>query len=121
MLISQLLHSYQTAVPGSRTFQTNLFELVARAIHDIAAWLFNQEHNLSPTDELVAWRPSEEDKPFYPKGYPLTLFWHAWYHDYDQYPEGLADVVGYWAEARIFGGVVLFDRRCTSPKSDAVV
>jgi hypothetical protein len=30
--------------------------------------------------------------------------------DYDQYPDGLADVAGYWAEDRIFGGVVLFDR-----------
>lgn len=26
------------------------------------------------------------------------------------YPNGLADVVGYWAEYRIFGGIVLFDR-----------
>ncbi|KAG8156838.1 hypothetical protein KVR01_013251 [Diaporthe batatas] len=26
------------------------------------------------------------------------------------YPAGIADVVGYWAEARIFGGVVVFDR-----------
>ena len=30
-----------------------------------------------------------------------------------QYPDGLADVVGYWAEDRIFGGVVLFDRSQT--------
>jgi hypothetical protein len=28
----------------------------------------------------------------------------------DQYPDGDADVVGYWAENRIFGGVVLLDR-----------
>jgi hypothetical protein len=27
-----------------------------------------------------------------------------------QYPDGLADVAGYWAEDQIFGGVVLFDR-----------
>ncbi|KAH6854044.1 hypothetical protein B0I37DRAFT_21119 [Chaetomium sp. MPI-CAGE-AT-0009] len=26
-------------------------------------------------------------------------------------PEGIADCVGYWAEARILGGVMLFDRR----------
>jgi hypothetical protein len=31
--------------------------------------------------------------------------------DYDQYPRHVADMVGYWAEARILGGVVLFDRR----------
>lgn len=26
------------------------------------------------------------------------------------YPHGFADVVGYWAETHIFGGVVVFDR-----------
>lgn len=28
----------------------------------------------------------------------------------NQYPDGVADVVGYWAENRILGGVVLLDR-----------
>lgn len=28
----------------------------------------------------------------------------------ERFHNGLADVVGYWAELRIFGGVVLFDR-----------
>ncbi|CAK7221252.1 hypothetical protein SCUCBS95973_004430 [Sporothrix curviconia] len=27
-----------------------------------------------------------------------------------RYPRGVADIVGYWAETRIFGGVVVFDR-----------
>ena len=48
---------------------------------------------------------------FYPRTFPTTLFCHPWYRDYDQYPNGIADSVGYWAEARILGGVVLFDRR----------
>lgn len=85
--------------------------MVAIAIHEIAIWLFKQEPNLPADDPLVAWRPSEEDyEMFYDKGYPPTLFMHRWYCDYDQYTEGLADGVGYWAETRIFGGVVLFDR-----------
>jgi hypothetical protein len=29
---------------------------------------------------------------------------------FDQYPNGFAVVAGYWAEAKIFGGVVVFDR-----------
>ncbi|KAJ3546444.1 hypothetical protein NM208_g1995 [Fusarium decemcellulare] len=116
---SGLLHAYQIAAPESRAFQTTLIELVARTIHNIAVWLFKQEPTLPPTNELVAWRPSEENEDFYPNGYPPTLFWHPWYHDYDQYPEGVADIAGYWAESRIFGGVVLFDRRRTSPDSDA--
>jgi hypothetical protein len=47
----------------------------------------------------------------HPEGPPPTLFRHRFYRDYDQYPEGIADGIGYWAEARILGGVVLFDRR----------
>lgn len=33
-----------------------------------------------------------------------------------KYPNGVADIVGYWAETRVFGGVVLFDRREPSQK-----
>lgn len=32
------------------------------------------------------------------------------YKDPERLPKGLEDVVAYWAEHRIFGGVVLFDR-----------
>jgi hypothetical protein len=35
---------------------------------------------------------------------------HEAYYDLQQYPNGVADVVGYWAEYHLFGGVVLFDR-----------
>jgi hypothetical protein len=41
---------------------------------------------------------------------PPTLFWTGAYMDWLQYPNGLADMAGYWAETRVFGGVVLFDR-----------
>lgn len=39
-----------------------------------------------------------------------TPFGHRSYQDYDQYPRGLADMAGYWAESKIFGGVFVFDR-----------
>lgn len=39
-----------------------------------------------------------------------TYLYHHDYIDYEQYPLGIADMVGYWAEYQIFGGVVLFDR-----------
>jgi len=60
--------------------------------------------------------PSSPDRP------PPTLFRHEWYSDYDQYPNGVADMVRYRAEARILGGVVLFDRRKpgTDSNSDAL-
>ena len=35
---------------------------------------------------------------------------HNCYTDFNQYPLGLLDVLGYWAETQLFGGVLLFDR-----------
>ena len=32
------------------------------------------------------------------------------YVHFKNYPRGLLDVVGYWAESQVFGGVLLFDR-----------
>lgn len=34
----------------------------------------------------------------------------ACYIGFSHYPRGFLDVVGYWAEVQIFGGVVVFDR-----------
>jgi hypothetical protein len=39
-----------------------------------------------------------------------TLFNHVGYLAHDVYPDGVADMVGYWAEDRILGGVTVFDR-----------
>lgn len=41
---------------------------------------------------------------------PPTAFSNRIYVAIEQYPNGVADAVGYWAEARIFGGVVVFNR-----------
>jgi hypothetical protein len=43
------------------------------------------------------------------EGWP-TDFMHEAYYDLQQYPNIVADMVGYWAEYHLFGGVVLFDR-----------
>lgn len=37
-------------------------------------------------------------------------FYHTEYQAFEDYPFGLLNVVGYWAETKLFGGVVLFDR-----------
>ncbi|CAP67156.1 uncharacterized protein PODANS_1_21720 [Podospora anserina S mat+] len=75
-------------------------------------------HSQEDIDATVSWvlppRWIEHDglKPRWEKDiepHP-TLFYHVNYLDYDRYTHGLADVAGYWAEDRIFGGVVLFDR-----------
>ena len=91
-----------------------LIELVAVIIHQIAVQLFNTERSLHKDDSIASWEPPKELRHFWllnPDGAPPTLFQHRQYRYYDQYPDGIADGVGYWAESRIFGGVVLFDRR----------
>jgi hypothetical protein len=41
---------------------------------------------------------------------PASLFWHGSFRSHRRYPNGLAELAGYWAETQIFGGVILFDR-----------
>ncbi|KAH9991313.1 hypothetical protein F4779DRAFT_249005 [Xylariaceae sp. FL0662B] len=110
---TKLLHEYRISAPGSRTFQMRLIELAAVAIHQIAVQLYKLGTSLHKDDGITSWEPPK-DHPiwFYnPDGAPPTLFQHRQYRYYDQYPDGIADGVAYWAESRIFGGVVLFDRR----------
>lgn len=78
--------------------------MLAVACHDIAGLVYlNTQPGLrrqgqTPEQSLAAL----EGRP--------TDFMHEDYHDWEQYPNGIADVVGYWAEYHLFGGVVLFDR-----------
>jgi hypothetical protein len=68
------------------------------------------------------WKPPKSAEvywEFHPNGPLPSMFQHAWYIDYDQYPDGVADMAAYWAESRIMGGVVLFDRRDPAADSHA--
>lgn len=99
---TQLLHKFRAAAPGSRAFKAALMELVARTVHQIAAYLYKLDLDLGK-HKNIALRNG--------LGPLHTLFYHKQYQAFDQYPDGVANIVGYWAEAEIFGGVVLFDRR----------
>jgi hypothetical protein len=91
-----------------------LIELVAVAVHQIAALLFELDTSVHKDDGITDWAPPKSETLYWkwhPDGPHPTLFHHRWYLDYAQYPRRVADVVGYWAEGRILGGVVLFDRR----------
>lgn len=85
-----------------------MLEIVAVACHDIAALLSKK------TEGGVGKHPPKP-KPFAGSDYespfpPIpTDFYHLGYLDWEQYLQGVADVVGYWAEFELFGGVVLFD------------
>ena len=107
-------------MPDSRAFLLRLTEVVAVLCHDIAVYLYNQH------DGGIRKSPPDFDPqtpvPEPPPGLNIPLikshkvpshpaeFFHPFYRDWEQYPQGAADSVGYWAEYRLFGGVVLFDR-----------
>lgn len=101
-----------------------LIEIAAMSVHQIAVLLFKLDRSRHKEDGIASWTPPKEDNVpgswwyFNPDGPPPTLFSHRWYTDYKQYPDGAADMAGFWAENRILGGVILFDRQ--TPESDAV-
>lgn len=110
----QLFDKYHAASPCSRAFKTCLIEMVAVAIHQTAVYLYKLDLDLGGHRDLVRWVAPTNDTvfyQFYPDGKLPSLFMHNQYRNLDQYPNGAADMVAYWAEAQIFGGVVLFDRR----------
>lgn len=109
-------------------FHTRLIEIVAVAVHQVAVLLYQNNPDLStPGSALQAvhtWTPPRDDADgslwwrFNRDGPPATLFLHTWYRDHAQYPHGAADVAGYWAENRVLGGVVLFDREAGARGGD---
>ncbi|KAM3521295.1 hypothetical protein NHJ13051_006339 [Beauveria bassiana] len=108
------LIAYQSAAPGSRLFNTRLIELVSRAIHQIAVELAFLDESPHKADGLLAFTPPESDLVFWeysPDG-PLPTWLHVqWYKNYKHYPNGSSDMIGYWAENYIIGGILLFERR----------
>lgn len=99
-------------------------EILATICHDIAVKLYVDSaggiRKLGPykqppprpfvglPDDLPPSFPRMEIMP-YIKTRPTEMY-HDQYLNHDRYPNGVADMVGYWTEYRIFGGVVLFDR-----------
>ncbi|TVY13463.1 hypothetical protein LARI1_G009151 [Lachnellula arida] len=101
---AKLAQAYQDASPGSGEFYLRLLELLAVACHDIAALVY-----VDTQPGLRRAGQSLEQRLAALEGRPTDLM-HEDYYDLQQYPKGVGDVVGYWAEYHLFGGVVLFDR-----------
>lgn len=87
--------------------------MAAEAVHELAVLLFNAGTSLHADGRIASWVPPKEHVFWekHPDGAWPTLFYHHWYINHEKYPNGVADMVGFWAEARILGGVVLFDHR----------
>lgn len=85
--------------------------------HDIAISLYSLDGGVHKHADWTSWRelqlqklPENCSKLERGRCGPPTLFYAGPYLAAERFPHGLADVAGYWAELRIFGGVVLFDR-----------
>ncbi len=112
-VVLQLLSEFQKTHPGTQRFELRLIELLAVACHQIAVFLYNLDDGVHKHCVYETWRnlPREPPRGEQPVEFiPPTVFYHGMYFASEQYPNGVADIVGYWAEAKIFGGVVLFDR-----------
>ncbi|KAK5655519.1 hypothetical protein OQA88_5790 [Cercophora sp. LCS_1] len=113
----KLAQAFQDAELGTSEFNMRLIEMVAVALHRIAVVLY-QSDDVGHKDDSVAittWQRPISDEELDRRGLvrlksPETLFSHWSYVRKDAYPNGVADIVGYWAENRILGGVVLFGR-----------
>lgn len=107
---------FQDEPVGSEAFHLRLVELVAIACHQIGAYIYDLDEGAHKNKLYQDWRnkvleekeKDVEERRFYNP--PPTAFAHPAYRYPEQYPRGFADVAGYWAESKIFGGVVVFDR-----------
>lgn len=108
---SQVLQRYQDVPAGSRASKLPFIELVAVAVHTIAADLFELDGAFHKKDTPCSSLKGDEDAhvrqclPPWP-----TTFAVVGFTDTKQFPRGVADIAGYWAEDLILGGVVLFGR-----------
>lgn len=104
-MIVQLVQAYQnTDAEDSTTAQLRFLEIVAACINTLAGIVYKAYH---PKMDL---KPRRQPEDFYFSTHYYVDFYHASYKDFERYPFGLLNVVGYWAESEIFGGVLLFNR-----------
>ena len=92
-------------------------EMVAVACHEIGAHLFTAANGgllpippKPPSPPPISSTPPALPSLIKPRPRDPTIFTHPGYSNWENYPQGVADCAGYWAESQIFGGVVTFDR-----------
>ncbi len=84
-----------------------LLEITAASLNTLAGTIcafFHPDMNIMPSKPPRGYRP-----PVHPTDRFYVDF-HDCYVQFEDYPFGLLDVIGYWAETQLFGGVLLIDR-----------
>jgi hypothetical protein len=109
-----VLQTYKDSRLGTREFRLRLIKTTAVVIHTLAALLFTATNQPpykcpEPRKKFIEvdgrFTPIDEFIPIVSQ----TCLFHNHYRDVDLYPMGVADIVGFWAETHLFGGVVVFD------------
>lgn len=107
----KVLNRYQSVPVGSKASKLPLIELIAVAVHTLAVQVFTEVDGGFHTQE--EW-PSDDyynaDPILMREKKPTPFLLWLTFDTPEQYPNGVADVAAYWAEDRIFGGVILFGR-----------
>ena len=82
--------------------------MTAASVHALAGRIYLDFH---PNINIKPPKPPEgHNHQFNGTGEFYVNFYHASYMEFQRYPFGLLDLVGYWAETELFGGLVLFER-----------
>jgi hypothetical protein len=110
LTVSKLLQAFSMTTLGSKTFHLQLLEMLAVSCHQIAVHLYNLDGVCHTHEEYQRWVDEPQGMNKWDSVRHPTPFCHRAYKHIDQYPNGAADTAGYWTEAKIFGGVLVFDR-----------
>ncbi|KAF4443139.1 hypothetical protein F53441_11538 [Fusarium austroafricanum] len=125
-LDTRTLEKFQATNSGSEQFNLRLIELVVVACHQIGAYLFELDDGAHKHKFYQDWIEKvleEKEAGVESRRYcdpPPIAFSHRVYRFPEQYPRGVADMAGYWAESKIFGGVIVFDRGETDKECKAM-
>ena len=107
-----MAQAYENALPGSREHHFRLVEIVAASLHAFAGILYKSSH---PQTDIKPPKPREGHfYQFRDTDHFYVDFYHTNYKLLERYPFGLLNVIGYWAEAELLGGVLLFERGSSS-------
>ena len=106
----QLVQSYQNAPLNTREHDLRLLEITAASINALAGIIYLAYHPETELKPLKLSIDEDFDYTFHHSPKRHVDFYHTGYEAYEKYPFGLLNMVGYWAEDKLFGGVLLFDR-----------
>ena len=101
---TQLAQDYQNAPLNSRENHLQLLRIAAASVNALARKTYQDFHS-----DIVI-KPSKLPELSHHQSNGVDDFYHSNYREFKRYPFGRLDIMSYWAETELFGGVVLFER-----------